>query len=110
MDEVKPIVRLHHTEYAIVAITGAARTCIAISMCNNVIHNELAKPVVTTTQSNDPPTCLNSGEGEYLFTPYSVFTVRKVKWSDDRTEPHSITIAAALDNALEPDDLPLAPW
>ena len=50
------------------------------------------------------------GEGEYLFAPYSVFTVKDVKWSDDPREEHRITIAAAIDNAHESDDLPLAPW
>ena len=51
-----------------------------------------------------------SGEGEYLFAPFSVFTIRKVKWNDDPLESHSITVTAAVDNALEPDDLPLSPW
>lgn len=51
-----------------------------------------------------------NGEGEYLFAPFSVFTVRKVKWNEDPLESHSITVAAAVDNALEPDDLPLSPW
>ena len=50
------------------------------------------------------------GEGEYLFAPYSVFTVREVKWSDDPIQEHCITVAAAVDNAFESDDLPLAPW
>jgi hypothetical protein len=52
------------------------------------------------------------GEEEYLFAASSVFTVREVIWSDNPTlqTPHRITIQAAIDNALEPMDLPLAPW
>ena len=48
--------------------------------------------------------------GEYLFTPYSVFTVMEVTFSDAILEPHKISISAALDNKLEEEDLPLAPW
>lgn len=50
------------------------------------------------------------GEGEYLFAPYSAFTVLKVKWSEDLREPHRITVAAAFDNTMESERLPLAPW
>ena len=74
------------------------------------MYSERAKCVVAATQTTDPLSCLNPGEGEFLFAPYSVFTVRKVEWSHGDGEPHHITIAAALDNSLEPDDLPLAPW
>ena len=53
-----------------------------------------------------------AGEEEYLFAAFSVFTVREVVWSATPTmhEAHRIIIEAAIDNALEPDDLPLAPW
>jgi len=54
------------------------------------------------------------GEQEFLFQAYSVFTVKEVQWSPlpvaTAAQPHRITLVPALDNAGEPDDLPLAPW
>ena len=52
------------------------------------------------------------GEREYLFTAYSVFTIRQVTWADplDRQTPHLIELDAALDNQEHSLDLPLAPW
>jgi hypothetical protein len=54
------------------------------------------------------------GEEEYLFAAFSVFTVRGVVWSASRPstmqDPHRITLEAAIDNSLEAEDLPLAPW
>jgi hypothetical protein len=52
------------------------------------------------------------GEQEFLFQAYSVFTVSDADFSTAGTtaDPHRITLAPALDNALEPEDLPLAPW
>jgi hypothetical protein len=52
------------------------------------------------------------GEQEFLFQAFSVFTVKEVQWSASATakQPHRITLVPALDNALEPEDLPLAPW
>ena len=50
-------------------------------------------------------------EQEYLFAPYSAFTVRTVKWAagtDD--DPHVIELDAAPDNVGPSEDLPLAPW
>ena len=49
------------------------------------------------------------GEDEYLFTAYSVFTVRSVAWGAEGAV-HRVELDAALDNALEREDLPLAPW
>ena len=50
-------------------------------------------------------------EFEYLFAPYSVFTVRAVQWKEGTAqEPHIIDIDAAIDNKNEPQNLPLAPW
>ena len=49
------------------------------------------------------------GEEEYLFTAYSVFTVRAVVWGADGTV-HRVELDASLDNALEREHLPLAPW
>ena len=50
------------------------------------------------------------GEGEYLFEPYSVFTLVSVKWSPDPRKSHKFTIRAAVDNKRESENLPLAPW
>ena len=49
-------------------------------------------------------------EREYLFVPYSVFTLVSVKWSEELIAPHEFTIRAAHDNKEEDDGLPLAPW
>ena len=51
-------------------------------------------------------------EFEYLFAPFSVFTVQKVQWSPNPSNiaPHVIHLMASFDNALESDDLPTAPW
>jgi hypothetical protein len=55
-------------------------------------------------------------EEEYLFAAYSVFTVCDEEynpyWSDNATrhDPHRIAIDAAIDNSLEREDLPLAPY
>ena len=51
------------------------------------------------------------GENEYLFAPYSVFTLTTVKWSEaELNKPHKFTIRAAHDNKEEDEDLPLTPW
>lgn len=70
------------------------------------------------------------GEDEFLFAPYSAFTVRSVQWiGDDDPTPtpsgvsrprrktsfgemlyHTITLQAVLDNRSMPDTLALAPW
>ena len=51
------------------------------------------------------------GEQEYLFTAYSVFTIRRVTWSVDfLATPHEIDLDAALDNREHSLDLQLAPW
>lgn len=50
-------------------------------------------------------------EWEYLFAPYSAFTVRAVRWSaGDTADPHVIDLDAAPDNMEVPEDVPLAPW
>eukprot|EP00039_Didymoeca_costata_P017621 m.326826 g.326826 ORF g.326826 m.326826 type:complete len:424 (-) comp16560_c2_seq75:188-1459(-) len=51
-------------------------------------------------------------EKEYLFVPYSVFTVKDVKLSNNPNyrNPHIIRLEAAHDNKLELENLPLAPW
>ena len=56
------------------------------------------------------------GEDEFLFAPYSVFTVRHVEWKSQPTvnayavQPHIIEVDVASDNLRHPPDLPLAPW
>ena len=51
------------------------------------------------------------GEEEYLFAPYSVFTVLRSTWNAGTTaDPHEVELLAAVDNKGEPEDLPLAPW
>jgi hypothetical protein len=50
-------------------------------------------------------------EQEFLFAPYSVFTVERAEWNAGTVEkPHVIELKAAADNKAEPEDLPLAPW
>ena len=53
---------------------------------------------------------LMKGESEYLFAPYSVFTLVSVKWSGELHKPHEFTIRAARDNKREVEELPLTPW
>ena len=52
------------------------------------------------------------GEREFLFVPYSVFTVEKVMWKPNPTwmDPHEVVLKLAVDNTLHSEDLPLAPW
>ena len=50
------------------------------------------------------------GEGEYLFAPYSVFTLMSVQWSDELRKPHEFVIQPAVDNKKEDENLPLTPW
>jgi hypothetical protein len=54
------------------------------------------------------------GEHEFLFAPYSVFTVRSVQWQrpadNSWTNPHIVELDAAPDNQLESKHLPLSPW
>ena len=40
----------------------------------------------------------------------STFTVIETKWSENFTQPHEIMVQASMDNQVEDDDLPLAPW
>ena len=53
---------------------------------------------------------LIASEHEYLFAPYSVFTLVSVKWSSQLIKPHEFTIRSALDNKKEDEHLPLTPW
>ena len=50
-------------------------------------------------------------EQEYLFAPYSVFTVLTATWrAGTDTDPHLIELLAAPDNIGPSEKLPLAPW
>ena len=55
-------------------------------------------------------------ELEFLFAPYSVFTVRSVHWEERPLvneyirRPHRIEVDVVSDNTLAPLDLPPAPW
>jgi hypothetical protein len=50
-------------------------------------------------------------EQEYLFAPYSAFSVLSVAWNAGTVnDPHIIELLAAVDNQTEPEDLPPAPW
>eukprot|EP00292_Cryptomonas_paramecium_P026148 CAMPEP_0113700918 /NCGR_PEP_ID=MMETSP0038_2-20120614/24257_1 /TAXON_ID=2898 /ORGANISM="Cryptomonas paramecium" /LENGTH=75 /DNA_ID=CAMNT_0000624695 /DNA_START=1 /DNA_END=225 /DNA_ORIENTATION=- /assembly_acc=CAM_ASM_000170 len=52
-----------------------------------------------------------SEEEEFLFVPFSAFSVEAVEWSPDpRLQPHLVHLMAAQDNRAEPEDLPLAQW
>ena len=51
------------------------------------------------------------GEEEYLFAPYSAFTVTRATWNNGTaSNPHVIELMAAVDNKAEREDLPFAPW
>ena len=53
------------------------------------------------------------GEDEYLFVPYSCFTVCQVRWQEGATSadhPHVIEVQVAPDNKRMPEDLLVAPW
>jgi hypothetical protein len=54
----------------------------------------------------------NPGEEEFLFTPYSVFTVLSLHVPDRASvqDPVVVQVEAAMDNTEEAEDLPLAPW
>jgi hypothetical protein len=51
-------------------------------------------------------------EAEFLFAPFSVFTVASVHAPVKPTASNPIVIAleASIDNRDEPDDLPISPW
>ena len=54
------------------------------------------------------------GEEEFLYAPYSVFTVTSVNMpasgKPNASNPIVIELQAAIDNREEPEDLPLSPW
>ena len=51
------------------------------------------------------------GEEEYLFTPYSAFTVvQATRREGTAKDPHIIELLASHDNKLASEGLVLAPW
>ncbi len=59
--------------------------------------------------------CENSdvpGEEEFLFAPYSVFTVISLTVPPAPTDddPVVVRLQAAVDNLKESEELPMAPW
>jgi len=52
------------------------------------------------------------GEYEFLFVPYSVFTVLEATWQESPNAmfPHEMHILASEDNKHEKNDLPSSPW
>ena len=61
-------------------------------------------------------TTIVGSEDEFLYSPYSAYTVRAVRWHPSPavnmfvSNMHEIDIDVAPDNKREPIDLPLAPW
>ena len=53
-----------------------------------------------------------SGEEEFPFAPYSVFTMISLTAPPAPTDddPVIVRLQAAVDNLKESEDLPLAPW
>ena len=53
-----------------------------------------------------------TSEAEWLFAPYSFFTVESVDYKDSPTwtDPHRVVLRVAPDNRLERADVPNAPW
>ena len=50
-------------------------------------------------------------EQEYLFAPYSAFSVLSATWGQGTiADPHVIELSARSDNKLASEDLALAPW
>ncbi len=52
------------------------------------------------------------GEVEFLFAPFSVFTVvsAHAPVKPTTSNPIVIVLEAAIDNRDEPDELPISPW
>lgn len=67
-------------------------------------------PVYRTKHVSYVKKTLVKGEEEYLFAPYSAFTVQKCQWSSSLRDIHEVLLAAAVDNKHESEHLPLAPW
>ena len=78
--------------------------CMGLGLCNCVSSLQQHKLLKSST-------CAFAGEEEYLFAPYSAFTVVKASWNRGTdTNPHIVELLAAVDNKEVREDLPLAPW
>ena len=77
-----------------------------------VLWTILLGPECTTVTYLQCPESEAEDDGEYLFSPYTVFTVTKVDWRQAPSVqcPHSVELRAAVDSAVEREDLPVAPW
>eukprot|EP00039_Didymoeca_costata_P000210 m.44586 g.44586 ORF g.44586 m.44586 type:complete len:450 (-) comp10119_c0_seq1:256-1605(-) len=75
-----------------------------VDPCGSFDNEKLCKNANFIERSN------YSREEEYLFVPYSVFTVTMVHLSTSSDYPHIIHVQAAPDNKEESETLMLAPW
>jgi hypothetical protein len=83
----------------------AVRVALAASLANRA-RRYRCKHVNLVEKSNI------AGETEFLFAPFSVFTVvsTHVPPKPTASNPIVIVLQAAVDNRDEPDELPLSPW
>ena len=79
----------------------------AVLWCVRVDGRGKSKPKYRCKHASQVRSSLVAGEEEYLYAPYSCFRVEKVDYSSRLCQ---IVVSAAVDNMLEPEDLPLAPW
>jgi hypothetical protein len=107
-------------------VPGFLATSFSEEIANIFMSNAAARgeePILWTVRldwrgaTNPQHRCLHvnllaGDEQEFLFVPYSTFTVEDVQWSRRPTKekPHRVTIFAANDNRAAPEDLPVAPW
>ena len=82
-------------------------TCYASRQCDHV--NYVNKNDGSIANSLNPN---SAAEDEYLFSPYATFTVTNATFEPAPTEsnPHVVTLLAAVNNQDEPDHLPSGPW
>ena len=74
-----------------------ASRCCDICLFTDFVNKPFQVNLVRNTHHPD--------EDEFLFSPYSVFTVGVCDWAN-----RTVTLTPALDNTCEPEDLPLCPW
>ena len=84
------------------------RSCVDAQSCSLAYPHRPGAQVCTREPRQEDQ---RPGEEEYLFAPYSAFTVLSVSWNAGTiAAPHEIELLAAVDNKAEREDLPLAPW
>ena len=107
-------------------LATSAKRCIAAKFAFDAFDEDSSHPCVIWHVTVDPrgkthpeyrvkhmafvSKTLVEGEEEYLFAPYSVFTLVCTQWSDSLRKPHEFTVRAAHDNKIEDEKLPLTPW